>query len=107
VLGTTIETVELPRTSKIAARVEGRSTLARCGMTIHQTAPTIHAGFKGVITLEIRNEGPVPIKLRHEMRVCQLIFELLLSEPGRELASAFVGQRDASGGKRRVRKKRK
>jgi len=37
--------------------VEGKSSLARLGIGIHITAPTIHAGFKGPIQLEICNYG--------------------------------------------------
>lgn len=48
-LAWTKETVILPYTSRIAARVEGKSGLARLGLVIHMTAPTIHAGFKGQI----------------------------------------------------------
>jgi dCTP deaminase len=44
-LGWTIEKIQLPHTSRIAARVEGRSSLARIGIGVHVTAPTIHAGF--------------------------------------------------------------
>src|SRR5205823_966842 len=58
VLVRTLEHVSLPLKSKLAARVEGRSKLARLGLTAHITAPTIHAGFSGKITLEILNHGP-------------------------------------------------
>ena len=58
-----------------AARVEGKSSLARCGLLIHFTAPTIHAGFSGSITLELMNLGQYPIILRPGMQICQLIFE--------------------------------
>jgi dCTP deaminase len=44
-LGWTVEKVQLPHTSRIAARVEGKSSLARLGIGVHVTAPTIHAGF--------------------------------------------------------------
>ena len=44
-LGWTIEKIQLPHTSRIAARVEGKSSLARIGIGVHVTAPTIHAGF--------------------------------------------------------------
>jgi dCTP deaminase len=57
VIGTTQEYVNLPKPSKIAARVEGRSTLARLGLIVHFTAPTIHASFRGHITLEMYNFG--------------------------------------------------
>ena len=44
VLGYTLEYMEL--SAGLAARVEGRSTLGRLGISIHQTAPTVHAKFK-------------------------------------------------------------
>ena len=37
----------------LAARIEGKSSFARCGLLVHFTAPTIHCGFSGTITLEI------------------------------------------------------
>jgi dCTP deaminase len=45
VLGYARQAIYLPKTSRIAARVEGRSSLARLGVGVHVTAPTIHAGF--------------------------------------------------------------
>ncbi len=45
VLGYTLEWLYLPHRSRIAARVEGKSSLARIGVGVHVTAPTIHAGF--------------------------------------------------------------
>ena len=44
-LAWTRETVELPIRSRIAARVEGKSSIARLGVGIHITAPTIPPGF--------------------------------------------------------------
>src|SRR5258708_4142563 len=44
-LGWTQEKVQLPHRSRLAARVEGKSSLARLGIGVHVTAPTIHAGF--------------------------------------------------------------
>jgi dCTP deaminase len=76
VLGWTAERVELPVHSRLAARVEGKSSLARFGLGIHITAPTIHSGFANPIRLEILNHGIMPIRLRIGMRICQLIFEL-------------------------------
>jgi dCTP deaminase len=46
-LAQTQERVHLKRDSGLAARVEGRSSLARIGLTVHLTAPTIHCGFSG------------------------------------------------------------
>lgn len=47
VLAWTAEEISLPETSRIAARVEVKSSLARLGVGIHVTAPTIHSGFNG------------------------------------------------------------
>ena len=56
-LAWTTETVTLPTQFRFAARVEGKSSLARHGIGIHVTAPTIHAGFTGQLRLEIYNIG--------------------------------------------------
>lgn len=81
ILAWTIERVNLPNKSRLAARVEGKSSLARFGLGIHITAPTIHSGFNNRIRLEIVNHGFVPIRLRTGMRICQLVFELTLGTP--------------------------
>lgn len=94
VLGITREYVELPRRSKIAARVEGRSTLARLGLVVHLTAPTIHAGFPGRIVLEMYNFGDYPLRLTPgKLAICQLIFERLGRIPGGPVRTKHAGQR--------------
>jgi dCTP deaminase len=83
ILGQTVEHLTLPidipanRLLKrcLAARIEGKSSRARTGLLVHFTAPTIHPGFSGTITLEIINLGPVPFMLREGMPIGQLIFE--------------------------------
>ena len=78
VLGRTLERISLPLSANppvLAARVEGKSSYARCGLLIHFTAPTIHAGFQGTITLELINLGPYPILLYPEAPICQLVLE--------------------------------
>jgi dCTP deaminase len=81
ILAWTAEFVELPLTSRLAARVEGKSSLARLGIAVHVTAPTIHAGFAGIIQLEICNHGDWQVRLTPGMRVCQLIFEQTVGTP--------------------------
>jgi dCTP deaminase len=71
-LGWTEERIQLPHFSRLAARVEGKSSLARLGLGIHVTAPTIHAGFgvkekdpnypSSPLQLEIWNFGPLEIE---------------------------------------------
>jgi len=91
ILGWTKEFLDL-KDSRLAARVEGKSSLARFGLSIHLTAPTIHAGFPGRIRLEIVNHGHHPIILRPDMRICQLIFEQTFGTPGKDYEGQFVGQ---------------
>ena len=99
VLGITRERVELPRTSRLAARVEGRSTLARLGLSVHITAPTIHADFRGHITLEMANHGQLPLRLRPGLNICQLIVEQVFGTPGRQMTGAFQDQVNVTGAK--------
>ena len=72
-IGSTRERVELPL--HLAARIEGRSSLARLGILVHATAPTIHPGFQGQLTLEIINSGPFDIILKPGLAIVQLIVE--------------------------------
>lgn len=93
VLVRTLEHVSLPLKSKLAARVEGRSKLARPGLTAHITAPTIHAGFSGKITLEILNHGPFELRVRpNKSRLCQLIVEQVSGIPKKSASLIFSQQ---------------
>ena len=70
----TRERIHLKPESRLAARVEGRSSLARLGLMVHLTAPTIHAGFNATITLELINNGPFFLRLiPTKTRICQFI----------------------------------
>lgn len=95
-LGWTRERVELPVQSRIAARVEGKSSLARLGIGIHVTAPTIHAGFKGQIQLEIFNHGTLRIRLIPGAKICQLVFETTTGTPEKGYTGIFLGQGSAT-----------
>lgn len=98
ILGITRERIHLKIGSQIAARVEGRSSLARLGLLVHLTAPTIHAGFTGNITLEMINHGPFYLKIiPKKTRICQLIFELLSSPPEGDIKTGFQNQTKPSG----------
>jgi dCTP deaminase len=79
VLALTHEEVRVPK--NLIALVEGRSTYARMGLSMHQTAPWIQPGWCGRITLEIRNSGPLRIELTPLVdRPCQLTFFELKSD---------------------------
>lgn len=72
ILGHTMEYLCLPPT--IAAEIEGRSSYARLGIEVHMTAGFVDPGFHGVLTLEMYNAGPNPIKLFPGLRIGQLRF---------------------------------
>lgn len=71
IVGSTLEYIALPK--DIEAQVEGRSSWARLGLTI-ATATTIHPLFKGVITLELSNNGTIPLELIPGIKIAQIIF---------------------------------
>jgi dCTP deaminase len=102
VLGWTVEAICLPHHSRLAARVEGKSSLARLGLGVHVTAPTIHAGFGHRVDasdhagtplqLEIWHVGPLPIRLVPDMPICQLIFEEVHGTPEKGYVGMFADQ---------------
>ncbi len=101
VLGWTMEQIRLPHTSRLAARVEGRSSLARLAVGVHVTAPTIHAGFGNTdnpqypgtrIRLEIWNCGTLHVCLQPGMKVCQLILEEVHGTPDMGYQGVFAMQ---------------
>jgi len=79
ILATTLETIHL--TDCIRAQLEGKSSLARWGLVLHQTGGWIDAGFRGEITLELSLVYPDPIKLYPGMPIGQLAF--IKTEPCR------------------------
>jgi dCTP deaminase len=100
VLGRTREHIELPiipgRPTCLAARIEGKSSRARFGILIHFTAPTVHPGFSGTLTLEMINLGPASLSLNPGMAIAQLIVEEVRGIPG-ENPSQFQGQSAPAG----------
>jgi dCTP deaminase len=75
ILGHSMEYIKLDET--IAADLEGRSSFARLGIEIHMTAGFVDPGFEGVLTFEIFNTGPNPIKLYPGYRIGQLRFQVV------------------------------
>ena len=102
VLGFTQQRIYLPNSSRLAGRVEGKSSLARLGVGVHVTAPTIHAGFGynpkdpnhlGLpIQLEIFNVGNQVVVLDIGMPICQLIIEEVREVPNRGYQGRFSDQ---------------
>lgn len=92
VLASTLEVVTLPL--DVAARVEGKSSLGRLGLSIHTTAGFIDPGFSGEITLELSNSLNIPIKLYPGMPIAQLCFFQMTGEANSyAVKGKYQGQR--------------
>lgn len=108
VLGMTLERIGLPidesRDTCLAARIEGKSSRARCGLLIHFTAPTVHPGWGSGngkkskrLVLEMINLGPSAILLTPEMFIAQLIVEEVKGIPRQTNPSSFAEQEHPDG----------
>jgi len=64
---------------------------------VHFTAPTVHPGWAGPLTLEIINLGPMSFVLRPGMHIAQLIVEEVRGEVFLN-PSAFQDQSTPEGG---------
>ncbi|HTR18854.1 MAG TPA: dCTP deaminase [Candidatus Paceibacterota bacterium] len=64
-------------------QVGGKSSLARIGLMIHNTAGIINPGHFLHITFEITNQSNIPIILRPGMEIAQITFSKLTSPPER------------------------
>lgn len=93
-LGQTLEKITLP--AKYSAHVHGRSSLARCGLSVHATAPHIHPGFSGRITLEFFNCGKWELEFfPGEDIICQLILWEVKTPPPKKVIDSigsYMGQ---------------
>ena len=97
-LAETMEHIELP--DDICATMEGKSSLARLGLTVHQTGGWIDCGFEGTLTLEMTNENVRPIVLTAGMPICQLVFhETKPAETSynRKKTAKYMKQQGATG----------
>lgn len=65
----------------LSARVEGRSRVARLGISIHCTGDYINPGFAGAMPLQIINHNHFPIILYPYISICQMFLYKLTDEP--------------------------
>jgi len=96
----TRETVGTPESdSELICFIDGRSSSARVGLTVHMTAPTIHAGWWGQITFEIANLGPFEIALAEGDAISQIVVATISSPPRKRKGDKgiAIGQRNVGG----------
>lgn len=65
-------------------QLSGKSSLARIGLIVHNTAGLINPGHYLNITLELCNLNNVPIILRPKMEIAQLLFSRLSKPVSRD-----------------------
>jgi dCTP deaminase len=96
VLGSTRESIQTPR--HIIGFLDGRSTLARLGLTIHITASVTDGLYDEPrsITLEIYNAGNMTIILSHNMAIGSLSFSELDQPVFQPSQTQYRGQKDAT-----------
>jgi dCTP deaminase len=88
-------------------QLSGKSSLARIGLIVHNTAGIVNPGHYLNITLELYNLNNIPIILRPGMEIAQLTFSELSSDPRRAYMhkqSRYVDELERS--KRPATKKR-
>lgn len=76
-LASTKESLELP--NDLLGRLEGRSSIARLGITVHSTAAVFEPGWIGTATMELSNLGRMPVALYPGMRICAFSFQTVSS----------------------------
>jgi dCTP deaminase len=100
ILTTTFETVYVP--NGYAARVEGRSSWGRKGLLVHATAGFVDPGFRGTITLELKNLTQTEtLRLPVGERLCQITYLRCVSRSEQpygspQLGSHYQGQSGAT-----------
>jgi dCTP deaminase len=90
VLAATLEWIRMPK--RFAGYVNGRSSWGRRGLVI-ETAPGVHPGFSGCLTLELANVGEIPIALMPGTSICQLFMHIVRGSHRSADKSAFIGYR--------------
>lgn len=104
VLGQTLESVHFPAEGRLAGRVEGKSSLARLGLSVH-FAPTIHCTFEGHVVLELYNAGDATIRLKKEAFICQLLVEPLTDWPSSSMEGKQFQHQKTPHGHRQIPEK--
>lgn len=74
----------------VVARVEGKSSWARKFLTVH-SAGFIDPGFRGDITMELKNDGHHPIHLVPGAPIAQVSFQRLDAPASRPYGSESLG----------------
>ncbi len=94
ILGATYEAIQTPK--NILSILDGRSTVARLGLTTHVTASIADGTFEQphVVVLEIKNVGNFRVKLSYKDPIAMMVFSTLTTPVEQELQSQYAGGQD-------------
>lgn len=89
VLGGTYEAIQTPK--NVLAFLDGRSTVARLGLTTHITASVIDGTFEEphVAVLEMKNVGSFNIKLKYKDPIAMMLFAELKEDVVQKIQSQY------------------
>jgi len=83
--GQTLEYMKIP--DGIAGKIEGRSRIARMGLSIHCTGDFINPLFEGVMPLQLINHNSFPVRIYAYMSIGQLMLVRLTGFPEQKYPS--------------------
>jgi deoxycytidine triphosphate deaminase len=81
VLGRIYERLTIP--PDCAGAIEGRSSFARMGLSVHATGGFINPGWRGHMPLTLFNAGKATLRIPAYTPICQLMLVKLSATPGR------------------------
>lgn len=91
VLGRIYERLTIPE--DCAGAIEGRSSFARMGLSIHATGGFINPGWRGHMPLTLFNSGKATLRIPAYLPVCQLMLVKLTDRPGRVYGDASLASK--------------
>lgn len=85
ILGRTCETFRIP--TDCAAAIEGRSSFARLGLSVHVSGGFINPGYYGQMPLTLVNHSPFTLRIPAGLHLCQLMLIPLAKVPKQDYAA--------------------
>ncbi|MBM3886407.1 dCTP deaminase [Candidatus Dependentiae bacterium] len=92
ILGATYESIQTP--TNVLTILDGRSTIARLGITTHVTASVADGtlGSPHVVVLEIKNVGNFRVRLKYKDPIAMMIFAQLTQAVEQKTSSQYSAQ---------------
>jgi dCTP deaminase len=91
ILGATYEAIQTPK--DVLAILDGRSTVARLGLTTHITASIADGTFEEphVVVMEIKNVGNFRVRLKYKDPVAMMVFAQLTEPVAQKIQTQYGG----------------